>query len=345
MADMAQITTKFLVTGATGYLGPWLAREIIEQFGPGSLVCLIPKVLPPVEQKSLAYLRRIGAQCLECNLMSNPVLQGPLPPVDVLIHMAANTRTDLPERDLQVNTLGTANLIDTFGHSLNGKRVLLTSTSAAIDRDSLPRNPLTEESPARPRTAYGRTKLQAEAIVRQKSRDFNFAYTILRLTTLYGPGMRGGLFRVLADWANRGQLLARINWPGRASFTFVEDASKIILWFSSAEAGRNQVYFVSSGETYTIGELAELISKRQAAPRSRLSLPNWFWSALQRLIWLPGVKRIIPWRLANVIDDSLLCDSSRMQRLYPGTLTTLNIGLNRTFDSVALEDELVRSIA
>jgi nucleoside-diphosphate-sugar epimerase len=336
---------KFLVTGATGYLGPWLAREIIQNFGKGSLTCLIPKVLPPLEQKSLAYLWRIGAKCLECNLMSNPVLAGPLPPVDVLIHMAANTRTDLPERDLQVNTLGTANLIDTLGHSLNGKRVLLTSTSAAIDRDSLPRDPLTEESPARPRTAYGRTKLQAEAIVRQKSRDFNFAYTILRLTTLYGPGMRGGLFRVLADGANRGQLLARINWPGRASFTFVEDASKIILWFSSADAGRNQIYFVSSGETYTIGEVAELISKKQGGNRSQLSLPNWFWSMLQRLIWSPGVKQVIPWRLANVIDDSLLCDSSRMRRIYPGTLTTLNIGLNRTFDSVALEDELAGSIA
>lgn len=336
---------KFLVSGATGYLGPWLAREIIQNFGKGSLTCLIPKVLPPLEQKSLAYLQQIGAQCLECNLMKNPVLEGSLPPVDVLIHMAANTRTDLPERDLQVNTAGTTNLIETFGHLLNGKRVLLTSTSAAIDRDSRPISPLTEESPARPRTGYGRTKIQAEATVRQKSRDFNFEYTILRLTTLYGPGMRGGLFYVLADWTNRGQFLARINWPGRASFTFVEDASKILMWFASADAGRNQIYFVSSGETCTIDELAQVISRKLGRRRSRLPIPNWFWSALQRAIWLPGVKQVIPWRLANVMDDSLLCDSSRMRRIYPGTLTTLDAGLTRTFGPVALEDELARSIA
>lgn len=340
-----QTTQKFLLTGATGYLGPWLARDIIEKFGRGTLTCLIPKVLPPVEQKSLAYLQQIGAECIECNLMKKPVLEGSLPPVDVLIHMAANTRTDLPERELVVNTAGTANLIETFGHSLNGKKVLLTSTSAAVDRDSRPRSPLTEESPARPRTGYGRTKLQAEAIVQQKSRDFNFAYTILRLTTLYGPAMRSGLFYVLADWTNRDQFLARINWPGRASFTFVQDAAKILLWFSSSEAGRNQIYFVSSGETCTIGELAELISKKLGRRRPRLLMPNWFWSALQRLIWLPGVKQVIPWRLANVMDDSLLCDSSRMRRIYPGTLTMLDAGLSRTFGPVALEDELARSIA
>jgi nucleoside-diphosphate-sugar epimerase len=345
MTVAAPPTKRFLVTGATGYLGPWLAREIIQNFGKGSLTCLIPKSLPPLEQKSLAYLRQIGAQCLECNLMTNPVLEGSLPPVDVLIHMAANTRTDLPERDLLVNTMGTANLIDTFGHLLNGKRVLLTSTSAAIDRDSRPTNPLTEESPARPRTGYGRTKLQAEAIVLQKSRDFNFAYTILRLTTLYGPGMRGGLFYVLANWTNRGQFLARINWPGRASFTFVEDASKILLWFASAEAGHNQIYFVSSGETCTIDEVADLISKKLGGRRSRFSMPKWFWSALQRAIWLPGVKQIVPWRLANVMDDSLLCDSSRMRRIYPGALTLLDAGLDRTFGPVGLEDELARSIA
>ena len=345
MTFAAQTSKKFVVTGATGYLGPWLAREIVQQFGACSLTCLIPKVLPPIEQKSLAYLRRLGVECLECNLMNCPVLDGSLPPIDVLIHMAANTRTDLPEDELQVNTVGTENLLDTFRDSLKGKRVLLTSTSAAIDRDSFPRSPLSEDSAAHPRTGYGKTKLKAEGLVRDKAGEYGFDYTILRLTTLYGPGMRGGLFYVLADWASRGRFLAKLNWPGRASFTYVEDAARIVLWFASAEAGCNQTYFVSSGETYTIGELAELISRKRAGRPSQLSLPGWFWNAVQRLIWLPGVKRAVPWRLANVIDDSLLCDSSRMRRIYPGTLTNVDAGLDRTFGPDALEDELARALA
>jgi len=334
-----------VVTGATGYLGPWLAREIVQKHGPSSLACLIPKVLPAVERKSLDYLQRLGVACLECNLMKCPVLDGPLPPVDILIHMAANTRTDLREGELQVNTVGTENLLDTFKDSLRRKLVLLTSTSAAIDRDSFPLSPLNEDSPPRPRTGYGQTKLKAEAILQQKSRKYGFDYTTLRLTTLYGPGMRGGLFYVLADWASRGRFLAKLNWPGRASFIFVEDAARIVLWFSLAEAGRNQTYFVSSGETYTIGELSEWISRKRTGRPSQFSLPRWFWNGVQRFIWLPTVKQVIPWRLANVIDDSLLCDSSRMRLVYPGTLTDLSAGLNRTFGSDALEDELARALA
>jgi nucleoside-diphosphate-sugar epimerase len=336
---------RFLITGATGYLGPWLAREIVQQFGPNSITCLIPRTLPPIEQKSLAYLQRLGVSCIECNLMKCPVLDGDLLPVDVLIHMAANTRTDLPEKALRVNTAGTENLLDTFKNSLRGKRVLLTSTSAAIDRDSFPRTPLVEESPPRPRTGYGRTKLEAEAILQRKSREYGFDYTILRLTTLYGPGMRGGLFYVLADWASRGRSLAKLNWPGRASFIFVEDAARILLWSTLAVAGRNQTYFVSSGETYTIGELAARICRKQAGGPSQFHVPQWFWNAAQRFIWLPGIKRLIPWRLANVIDDSLLCDSSRVRQVYPGIMTHVDAGLDRTFGPDAMEDELARALA
>jgi nucleoside-diphosphate-sugar epimerase len=298
-----------------------------------------------MEEKSLAYLRRLGVTCLECNLMQCPVREGSLPPVDILIHMAANTRTDLPEKALQVNTAGTENLLGTFRNSLAGKRVLLTSTSAAIDRDAFPRSPLHEESPPHPRTGYGRSKLKAEAILRAKAREYGFDYTTLRLTTLYGPGMRGGLFYVLAEWAKRGQLLAKLNWPGRASFIFVQDAARIVLWFSLAEEGRNQTYFVSSGETYTIGELAEMVFRKRTGRPAHFSLPQWFWKAAQRFIWLPGIKQVIPWRLANVIDDSLLCDSSRMRRVYPAPLTDLATGLDRTFGPDALEDELARALA
>ena len=333
------------MTGATGYLGPWLAREIVNQFGSGSLTCLIPKTVPALEEKSLAYLRRLGVECLECNLMKSPILEGSLPAVDVLIHMAANTRTDLPEHALQVNTMGTKNILETFGDSLAGKRVLLTSTSAAIDRGSFPRAPLTEDSTAHPRTGYGVTKLQAERIVQQKAHDYKFDYTIMRLTTLYGPGMRGGLFYVLADWAGRSHMLARINWPGRASFIFVEDAARIISWFSTASEGRNQIYFVSSGETWTVGDLAGLILKKRTGRAGRIFLPKWLWKAVQQMIWLPGLKRVVPWRLANVIDDSLLCDSSRMRAIYPGMLTSLEAGLDHTFGPGAMEDELARALA
>ena len=140
-----------------------------------------------------------------------------------------------------------------------------------------------------------------------------------------------------------------ICWPGLTGpdgfSIFVEDAARIISWFSTASEGRNQVYFVSSGETWTVGDLAGLILKKRTGRAVRIFLPKWLWKAVQKMIWLPGLKRVVPWRLANVIDDSLLCDSSRMRAIYPGMLTSLEAGLDHTFGPGAMEDELARALA
>src|SRR5205807_6459946 len=105
---------------------------------------------------------------------------------------------------------GTANLLATLQGQLCGKRVLFTSTSAAVDRCGRPCGPLTESSPCRPRTAYGRSKHAAERIVQEWCARERADYTIVRLTTLYGPGVRSGLIPVLADGLRRGRLAARV---------------------------------------------------------------------------------------------------------------------------------------
>ena len=57
-------------------------------------------------------------------------------------------------------------------------------------------------------------------------------YTIARLTTLYGPGVRTGLVPVLADGLRRNSLAARIHWPGQFSMLFIEDAVSLLLFLA-----------------------------------------------------------------------------------------------------------------
>src|SRR5262249_59955289 len=107
-------------------------------------------------------------------------------------------------------------LLATLQGQLRGARVLLTSTSAAVDRTRRPRGPLTETSPCHPRTPYGRTKLAAERIVQEGCAREGATYTIARLTTLYGPGVRTGLVPVLAEGLRQGRLAAPLHRPGPA---------------------------------------------------------------------------------------------------------------------------------
>jgi nucleoside-diphosphate-sugar epimerase len=249
--------------------------------------------------------------------------------------LAAATNTSWPESRLApINVEGTANLLETLKGQLHGKRVVFTSTSAAVDRASRPQGqPLTENSRCTPRTPYGRTKLAAEHIIREACAREGAAFTIARLTTLYGPGVRTGLVPVLADGLRQGRLSAAIDWPGRASMLFIDDAVRLLLFLAECPAAANQVFFLSSGEAIRIGDLSRRIARLVNPDRKPLTLPAWCWGLIGRLAWLPGITRLVPWRLLHILDDGLWCDNSKVQRLSPFDLVQLDDGLARTFAS------------
>jgi nucleoside-diphosphate-sugar epimerase len=323
---------RALITGGTGYLGSFLVRQWTRRHGRESAVCLVPPDGTPAEIATREALVKEGIPCVEGNLRRCPVAQSLPGPWDVVFHLAAATDTRLPEAQLApVNVQGTANLLATLQGRLAGKRIVFTSTSAAVDRCGAPRGPLTENSACRPRTAYGRTKLAAEQIVQEWCAREHADLTIVRLTTLYGPGVRSGLIPVLAEGIRQGRLPARLDWPGRVSLLFIEDAVRLLLFLAESPQAANEIFFLTSGEAIRVGDLARRIGDAINAPGPMLKLPAWCWWLARRLAWMPGLTRMVPWRLLHVLDDGLWCDNAKVRGLYPFAFVGLREGLALTF--------------
>lgn len=323
---------RALVTGGTGYLGSYLVRQWAQKYGPGAVVCLVPPQGSPAEFATLRAFGDLGICCVEGDLRSCPVADELDGPWDVVFHLAAATDTSLPERQLApVNVQGTANLLASLRGRLQGKRIVFTSTSAAVDRKERPRGPLTESSPCRPRTAYGRTKLAAERLVQEWCARERAGYTILRLTTLYGPGVRTGLIPVLAEGQRQGRLAARLDWPGRVSLLFIEDAMRLLLFLATCPSAANEIFFLTSDQAVRVGDLARRIADLIDSPVQPIRLPAWCWSLARRLAWMPGLTQCMPWRLLHILDDGLWCDNAKVRQLYPFSLVGLEEGLCQTF--------------
>lgn len=163
--------------------------------------------LKPTEESFLQALNKQKIRVIQCDLLDLPKLDIRVPSFDVIYHLAAYVETEKASSRIAVNAAGTKNLLDWLGPSFLRKRLVYTGTLASMDRRGRPVGPMSESTPCFPKTSYGRTKLEAEQIIRAQSSHLGFDYTILRLCTILGRDFRsGGMFDVFP------QLLAGTLW-------------------------------------------------------------------------------------------------------------------------------------
>jgi nucleoside-diphosphate-sugar epimerase len=325
-----------LVTGATGFIGRRVVRRLIELDGPEAVVCLVKPPATPLEAAALESFRARGVRLLDGDLLNQPVSAEPPPRVDRVFHLAANIDTDAAERDLLVNHAGTRNLLDWLAPVSRGIRVVYTSSVAVHDRDAEPAGPIDEQSPLVPRTLYGKTKLLGEAVLRERAAADGYAWTILRLPTVYGPGQKaGGLFDKMIELASGGGLLGRIDWPGRTSIIHVDDAAAAMIELSGTAAAAGEIFCVASDESPTVGELARTVGRALGRPIRAVSIPRPLLRLGRALVWNKSVPAALPrsaqlpyWRLSLIVSDGFWFDTTKFRRVYRGPLRTLERGLD-----------------
>jgi nucleoside-diphosphate-sugar epimerase len=287
------------------------------------------------EQLAQERLKALGVRVFEGNLQTFPVFsEGPIP-FDVLIHLAADNRQHAPARELlAVNRQGTLNLLRTLGDTLAGKLVIFTSSILAMDRNSSATEPLTEDSPPAPQTKYGKSKLEAERVIRHLAEGYHYKYVILRLTSLYGPDMRAGLIYELTHLVRAGSLWGRIHWSGKTSALFVEDAARVVLWFASHAPEKSDVFLVAGEPCYPVGQILDEIRSLSGRDAASIRLPQGFWRLLQSLMWKPGIRSCVPWRFRHIVDHGLACEVSKLRATTQLTMTPLRQGLVKTLPSI-----------
>lgn len=197
---------SFLITGGLGFIGSWVAKQLIaegasfvstdrseEDGGPGELV--FGQVLTPEERakvdlrpgniKDAAFLEKLIAESGATHI----------------IHLAGYQTPDCaadPAEGARVNVVGTIEVFEAV-RRLRAKgddrvRNVVYASSAAVagppsDYDS----PLLDETPHRPRSQYGVFKLADEGCARVFWQDHGIASVGLRPFVVYGVGREIGL--------------------------------------------------------------------------------------------------------------------------------------------------------
>lgn len=255
---------RVFVTGASGFIGGVLCRQLLEAHHEVHALVRRPGSEPAGTVPVTGDIND-GARLRELLAATRP---------DCVVHLAAEIASQRSEQRLtQVNVDGTQHLIaacmSAAGEPDARPRVVFASTVVTGDAHG---RLLTEDEPLPVETPYGRAKQEGERLLL----DSGLNVSIIRPSHVYGPG---------GWYAN--ELLPRLKGPGRLAVVgggenlwdvvHVEDVAAALVLAASAPAG--SVYHVADDEPITYYDFMAL-----SAAALGVGAPRRIPAALARMI-------------------------------------------------------------
>jgi UDP-glucose 4-epimerase len=266
------MSRRILITGASGFIGGFLVQEALNRGYEVWAGIRKSSDLSNLQDKRIRLidLRYDQVDRMTVQLRELVEQHGSL---DFVIHNAGLTKT-LNKADFhRVNAVYTGNFVEslhTAGHSLK-KFILMSSLSSYGKGDEVGFSPIRLDDPQQPDTAYGKSKLEAENMIRKQAW---FPYVILRPTGVYGPGEKDYFMEIKSVQSGIDFAVGRI--PQRITFIYVKDLARAAFLALENDAIKDKHYFVADGDVYTDASFARLIQdilQKKHVLRGRIPLP------------------------------------------------------------------------
>ena len=254
-----------LVTGASGFFGSWLVRQLL---GRGHAVTVLMRsqqrshrVTNWSDRVHIVYGSFEDTTSLRENLMRESA--------DVFFHLAwSGVTADFRNQTNQIST----NLVGSLqfwelAKDCGCKHWIGLGSQAEY---GLYKEVLREDLPARPVSAYGVAKFACGMLTGKMSEMVGMKHTTVRLLSTYGPGddprnMIPSVILTLLAGKRPAMTKGEQVWD----YVYVEDAARALCQI--AETGATGIFNLASGETVEIRDVAERI-RNLIDPRLELGL-------------------------------------------------------------------------
>lgn len=311
---------KVLVTGATGFIGSFLA-EALNTRGY-DVTCLVR------ERSDLKWLSHLRLHYLYADLADSDSYAGKLGGFEYIFHVAGLTKACSARDFYHANAECTQKLVTAAAEKNPALKRFLHVSSLAAAGPSTESRPLNEESPACPVSVYGRSKLEGEKAV-LSCREV-LPVTVVRPPAVYGP--RDTDFLLLFR-AVQNRLFP---YWGRSSYSliYVEDLVKGIVLTAEKKEAADRVYYLSDSRVYTNDDILTAMSRALGRKAFRMRLPRSILPVVAALLQKIQKKGIInPDKIQEIRHPHWTCDPSRaMKELGFNTETSLGEGFINTAD-------------
>jgi nucleoside-diphosphate-sugar epimerase len=310
---------RVLVTGATGFIGYEVARQLAQAGMRPRLA-----VRRPIRG---ALVARLPAEIVAADLRSPTSLTRAAQGMDAVIHLGARAAFESYARLRSSIVEGSRSMVRAAAEA-GVRRFIYGSSLFVYPSLTEPIGPGTKPGP---RLDYGRAKLEAERILSEEAERAGISFLALRLPHVYGA--RDLFFSRLAR--GRGRLAVPGRGTNRFSHMHVEDSARVLI--AAAEGDVEGAWPVADRQPTTWSDFFAVLSDYY--PQSRvIGLPAWFARAgaemLRPVLWLrkrpslmtPGT--VIGWNLNLEVEPDCLWAQLGLEPLYPTIATGIPAALD-----------------
>ncbi|MFQ5578126.1 MAG: NAD-dependent epimerase/dehydratase family protein [Anaerolineae bacterium] len=270
--------TTVLVTGATGFLGSYIVDSYVRRGIPvramarrtSNLTWLQPHL--DAGQATLVYATMTDAASLR------RAAQG----VTHIVHVASVIGPNIPlEVYRRVNVEGTRTLLEAAVAEGVERFTLISSVSTYGDGIT-PGGIVTEETPQRPSTPYGQSKLAQQELVFEAHRRHGLPVVSLEPPVIYGPRARVGIGEAFRLVKRR---LAPLLDYGRGckNLVYVTDVVGLLDAADAADAAIGERFLSPGPRFVSHREILQLVAKSLNVRPLYIPIPLWVTPPLVRL--------------------------------------------------------------
>ncbi|MCI3205269.1 MULTISPECIES: NAD(P)-dependent oxidoreductase [Pandoraea] len=254
-----------VVTGAAGLLGAAVARKLKDR---GDDVIAIDRT----GGHSIDGLDVIRCDLTEIHRLHELTRKG----VSAIIHCGAYSgpmvARDEPYSMVQVNIVGTANMLE-IARIHQARRFVFCSSTSAYGHIALPEGGrIGEDSPLKPESLYGASKVASEYLVESYAKQYGVDGVSARISWVYGPRRTTDcvIRTMLTDALHRRPTRMPFGSDFHRQFIHIDDAANGLIRALDAPTLPRRTYNITGGSRVTFSQIAEIV--RAVVPEADIQL-------------------------------------------------------------------------
>ena len=250
---------KVTVTGACGFIGSHLTKQLIERgFHVIGVDCLDDNLYSrSVKESRLKALKQLSNFDFANINIATDDLDSSFSDSKFVFNLAAIPGQVLSwklfDKYVESNILGTKKVIDSCIRNKVTK-IIHASTSSVYGKFAVG----DELQDTKPISPYGITKLAAENLLFALTSSNNLDFTILRYFSVYGPGQRPDM--AIQRFLTAIKMGQEINITGdgtqKRDITYVQDVVEATI-SASSKTEKKQIFNISGGKQFTLNEIID----------------------------------------------------------------------------------------